>query len=54
MAINIKQRNSKWRIEINEDWEFKTKQDFERCLKQLVNFKAKNGQLGNWKNRGKQ
>lgn len=45
MGLNITQYDKKWRITINEQWEFKTKQDFERCLKKLIDYKSKYGQI---------
>ncbi len=46
MSLNIKQYDGKWQVEIlAEVWEFKTKQDFERCLKRLIDDKSKYGQL---------
>ena len=47
MSLKISQYNGKWRIAIVELWEFKTKQDFERCLKRLIDDKTKNGQVKN-------
>jgi len=45
MGLNITQFNGKWRICITEEWEFKTKQDFERCLKRLIDYKGTHGQI---------
>jgi len=45
MGLKISQYDGKWRIEIVELWEFKTKQDFERCLNKLIDYKHKFGQV---------
>lgn len=46
MAIEIKQYNKKWRIEIqSEEWEFENRISMEKGLKILLDLKEKRGQV---------
>lgn len=44
--IKIKLFGGNWRFEIdNEEWEFKTLEDMEECLKKILDFKNNFGNL---------
>jgi len=43
--LGIKKRNKEWRLTISEEWAFKTKKEFDECLKKLVEYKDKFGNL---------
>jgi hypothetical protein len=44
--IAIKQNDTKWRLQIlNEEWEFKDRQTFEKVLLELIQMKYSFGQL---------
>ena len=45
MSLIITQYEGKWRIEIKEIWEFEKKECFSKCLKDLIDYKAKFGNL---------
>ena len=45
--IQIKQKDSKWRIKIKEVWEFESRVDFDNILKKLLEQKEKYGNLNN-------
>ena len=43
--IAVKQFNGKWRIEINETWEFETVQELLQIIQQLIEYKHAFGQI---------
>ena len=43
--IKIKMRGDKWRMEIEEEFEFETRELMENQLKQFLDLKDKNGRL---------
>lgn len=45
MGITIKRFNKKWKIRIDEEWEFPEDEDFKNVLNQLIQQKAKFGEL---------
>ena len=45
MGINLKHHNEKWRIEINEVWEFTSHEDFTGTLDKLIYMKDTFGKL---------
>ena len=46
MGIILKQHQGKWKIEIeHEEWEFMTKTDFDKALKDILEIKDKNGRI---------
>lgn len=46
MAITIRQRDKKWRIEIREEeFEFENRKEMEKFLQELLTIKEKRGQL---------
>ena len=46
MAINIKQYQDKWRIEIErEEWEFESRKDLDDNLKKILDIKENKGRI---------
>ena len=45
MGLKIKQHEKKWRIEVQEEWEFETLKDMKETLDSLVSMKSKYGNL---------
>jgi hypothetical protein len=45
--INIKIRNEKWRVEINETWEFETRARLQEILLELLRLKDNFGKINN-------
>lgn len=46
MSITIKQRQKKWRLEINqEEWEYPDRESMEIDLKELLDMKVDKGEL---------
>jgi len=44
--ITIKQKQEKWRIEINgEEWQFENYDEFGTCLSKILEMKKNNGQV---------
>jgi len=45
--IKIKQYNQKWRIGVEEELEFESKEEFDKNLKAILDLKEKFGRLEN-------
>ena len=43
--IRLRMYGEKWRIGIEEEWEFETKEQMELILKSLIEYKDKYGRL---------
>lgn len=43
--IEITQHYGKWRIEIEEEWQFETKKEFDEALRQINSLKGKHGNI---------
>jgi len=45
MALTVKMWNSRWRVVIDEEWEFEDLEDMQRVLNDLIKYKHFYGRL---------